>query len=665
MAGDIDRLLRHPVWRGANLSRLIPLADSAHEIEVAPDDILFRRFHPACDFYLLCAGEIEHETEDAAGAVPAGSVSWPWAAVGWSGFLSPQRYTTTARATSPLRLLAWRHDDLATCFYADPGIAIAFLKIVVDSVWRQLETARTARIAAVPASDIAAPVRAPNDEAPARRFVPSALSILRRSAFYEQFDDSSLVSLAESATLSQFDTGAVICSQDALLRGVPVLVRGTASGFFEDQPRGSATGSHFRSISGLGAVVAGVPRSDGTTRAESTIVASAPCAVYWISADAIDAHLQRDPEFGRSYMQRNLARISNLLSAARVSASDAGEEPEIAAVSRLLRHSQTRIPVNSELNKLPHLLGNSLTVPNALAVLRTVRETGCYDERSLARSCEEQLTGIRREAQFLRDVLDAYVTVVEAPPSATPNVLRDQCDTQVARAFEHLDREIHDEHKLPAESGNVFIINHLGCPPYYEFPNGYHFSFDTAFISVALSRRYGHAPVRVVRQSPGAEYGHNLFYSRLGHIEVPTLESGIESTDPGEIEALRRRASEHLVTRGIDCLTAGQNVLMCPEGQSQRAADSPARFYSGAFRLALAMRPEPLIVPIAIAGFDRRYKDSRLVAVVGDPFRVSDRLEQSCDTDLRAFLDSYREEFAIGVREAQTLSLPTRHAAVA
>jgi hypothetical protein len=400
-------------------------------------------------------------------------------------------------------------------------------------------------------------------------------------------------------------------------------------------------------------------------RAESTVVASSPCVLYSISADAIDAHLQRDPEFGRSYMQRNLARISNLLSAARVSVSDDGDEPEVAAVSRLLRHSQTRIPVNSELNKLPHLLGNSLTVPNALAVLRTVRETGCYDERSLARSCEEQLAGIRREAQFLRDVLDAYVNVVEAPASTSPDVLRDECDKQVARAFAHLDREIHNEHKLPAESGNVFIINHLGCPAYYEFPNGYHFSFDTAFISVALSGHYGHAPVRVVRQSPGAEYGHNLFYSRLGHIEVPTLESGVESADPRALEALRRQAAEHLVTRGIDTLSAGQNVLICPEGQSQQAADSPARFYSGAFRLALGMTPEPLIVPIAIAGFDRRYKGSRLVAVIGDPFRISDRLEQSCDTDLRAFLNAYRDEFAVGVREAQALSLQTRHAAVA
>jgi CRP-like cAMP-binding protein len=193
MAGDIDRLLRHPVWRSTNLSRLIPLADSARELDVATDEVLFRRFHPAQDFYLLSAGEIAHETEDDASAIPTDSVSWPWAAIGWSGFLSPQRYTTTARATGPVRLLAWRHDDLATCFYADPGIAIAFLKVVVDSVWCQLEAARVARLAAVPASDIAAAMRAPSGEPSTRRFVPSALSILRRSAFYEQFDDSSLI----------------------------------------------------------------------------------------------------------------------------------------------------------------------------------------------------------------------------------------------------------------------------------------------------------------------------------------------------------------------------------------------------------------------------------------------------------------------------------------
>ena len=209
------------------------------------------------------------------------------------------------------------------------------------------------------------------------------------------------------------------------------------------------------------------------------------------------------------------------------------------------------------------------------------------------------------------------------------------------------------------------ILNHLPCPEYYAFPNGYHFSFDTAFTSVLLNRRYGHSPVRIVRQSPGAEYGHNLFYSRLGHITVPTIESGIADASRETLAELRAQSARQLFEAGAECLAQGSNLLVCPEGRSQQAARSPARFFSGAFRLALAVEPEPFIVPVALAGFDRRYRDSKLVAVVGKPFKLSDAMQRSGCSELRDFLDGYRREFARDVREAQALSAADSPAQVA
>ena len=47
--------------------------------------------------------------------------------------------------------------------------------------------------------------------------------------------------------------------------------------------------------------------------------------------------------------------------------------------------------------------------------------------------------------------------------------------------------------------------------------------------------------IRVVRESPEAEFGHNLFYRRLGHITVPTIESGLANVTEQEFAALRRR----------------------------------------------------------------------------------------------------------------------------
>jgi 1-acyl-sn-glycerol-3-phosphate acyltransferase len=139
---------------------------------------------------------------------------------------------------------------------------------------------------------------------------------------------------------------------------------------------------------------------------------------------------------------------------------------------------------------------------------------------------------------------------------------------------------------------------------------------------------------------------------------VPTEESGLAVTAE-EKERMRRISAERFIEAGRDALTAEFNLLICPEGQSQKAEDSPARFFSGAFRLAQQCEREPLIVPIALAGFDRRYKHTKLVASIEKPFRLSALLGDRDPKALRPFLDRYRLEFAEAVRGAEQRSRMT------
>ena len=469
-------------------------------------------------------------------------------------------------------------------------------------------------------------------------------------------------------------------AQGESLDGLWVLAGGSADSFFSarevdggglgtghggggGKSRGEGAGEsrgerlvRFLSLPARGGVAAGVPAVDGGFRAEATVRAVSPCWFYRIPTESMESLIEEDPEFGRSFAQRQLTRLSHLIAAARVPRPSADEEPEIVALKSVLHQNQARIPVTSELHKVPHLLAHRLTTRSALACLGNVRGTGSYAERAVARVCSDVLAGVQAEVGFYEEVLNAYAAVTDAPEDSSPAELRGRCDRIMNVAFSHLRTEIRGREHLPESPGHIAIINHLCCPAYYQLPNDYHFSFDTAFVSVLLRTAYGESPVRVVRQSPGVEYGHNLFYSRLGHITVPTLESGIETTAPDELERLRREAAEEFFRRGRAAIGRGENVLICPEGQCQKSVNSPARFYSGAFRLALKTEPEPYIVPIAIAGFDRRFKDVRLVARVQPPFRLSEAIARQGTNDLREFLDGYRAEFAAAVRDAQRLS---------
>lgn len=674
MTSAIDAFLDHPVWSDTHRSRLIPLGESAKVRRHGRGEILFKRFHPADQLLLLREGSVAHETggDGEGGSWPMGNVAWPWAALGWSGFLPQRRNGTTARTLTPVELVTWEHDDLARIFYSDPLLAVSFFRIVLDSVRRQFEWIRGERLAAQSRGPIHDRPPATGEQRARQAFAPGIITALRRSAFFAQFDDSALQRLAANAELTRCDPGTELVAQGESLDGLWVLAGGSADSFFstrEVDGRGLGTGHvgcegesqgerlvRFVSLPARGGIAAGVPAVDGGFRAEATVRAVSPCWFYRIPTESIETLIEQDPEFGRSFAQRQLTRLSHLIAAARVPKPSADEEPEIVALKSVLHQNQARIPVTSELHKVPHLLAHRLTTRSALASLGNVRGTGSYAERAVARVCADMLAGVKLEVGFYEEVLNAYAAVTDAPKDSKPAELRGRCDRIMNMAFSHLRTEIRGKEHLPESPGHIVIINHLCCPAYYQLPNDYHFSFDTAFVSVLLRTAYGESPVRVVRQSPGVEYGHNLFYSRLGHITVPTLESGIETTSPDELERLRREAAEEFFRRGRAAIGRGENVLICPEGQCQKSVNSPARFYSGAFRLALKTEPEPYIVPIAIAGFDRRFKDVRLVALVQPPFRLSEAMPRQGTDNLREFLDDYRARFASAVKDAQRLS---------
>ncbi len=104
----------------------------------------------------------------------------------------------------------------------------------------------------------------------------------------------------------------------------------------------------------------------------------------------------------------------------------------------------------------------------------------------------------------------------------------------------------------------------------------------------------------------------------------------------------------------------GSNVVICPEGACTATVESPLRFRPGAFRLAAHVRPEPLLVPIAVANFDKKLTRTTTAAVVHPPFRLSDFVADP--TDEPALLEFINQQlgprFRGWVREAAELAGP-------
>ena len=288
--------------------------------------------------------------------------------------------------------------------------------------------------------------------------------------------------------------------------------------------------------------------------------------------------------------------------------------------------------VHSPLHELPHLLGSPLTVGEAFEILGKLARSDDVLERNLARLCQEMLRDVRREHEFFQALRNVYDAVVRAPSMMPPADVRKLCARGFQTAFRQVRCVLAGEEHLPSEPGQI----------------------DSHFVSaMVLDRKYGDGGIRVVRHSRGTEYGHQDYYDRLGHIAVYTHESDrLDET----LEQRHHRRSQFYETAARH-LRAGTNLILSPEGTSYWTEDSPGPFKPGAFRLAASLDPEPWIVPVAVAHFDRRVHSTVCAAVIKPPFRVSEVLSDPTDREqLRAFLIELRENYRRYVKEARRLA---------
>jgi hypothetical protein len=265
------------------------------------------------------------------------------------------------------------------------------------------------------------------------------------------------------------------------------------------------------------------------------------------------------------------------------------------------------------------------------------------------------LAGVHRELDFYRGLQKTYEVVANAPPDAPPEETRKNCMEAFIRLFGWTRHVIRGMENLPERPGNIVIMNHLENHPDNLLPNDFRLTLDTHFVSsMILYQKYGQAPIRVIRKPLAGWYGFQQYFDRLDYIYVYAGDVDEEDRDRQLTRDDRRR---QFLERARTHLLAGRNVVIAPEGQCAYTEESPKPFKAGAFRLAAFVRPEPLIVPVAVANFDKQITRTRTAAIVLPPFRLSERVVDPADDDaLFAFTGRYTAEYRGYVERAVRLA---------
>jgi len=483
----------------------------------------------------------------------------------------------------------------------------------------------------------------------------STTELLRESPFFETFAPDDIAALAGHALMRSVPAGEVILRENEPAEALYMIVAGKVRLSFETsgtflKPGAPGGDALIRTLTEPGRVI-GWSALVEPYHYRATATAIEETHLLLFERQWLERRAEENPQFGVELMTRILWVLGNRLRETRIRLVASRYEREAIAIRALLEQSASQLSVTSPLHKLPIYLESRLTLSDAFHTLEVLRKHGDPFEASLARMCLEILENVRKELEVYRRLQRIYETVSEAPADATPEEVRRRCCVEFCRLFKRLDHIIEGEENLPSESGHIFIMNHLVGHPENALPNDFHLTLDTHFVScMLLSRKYGEPPVRVVRKSHPDEYGHQKYFDRLGYIYVYAKHV---DEDEGNSKLLAEHRRRKFLETAARCLREGKNLVICPEGTCTVTERSPLPLKAGAFRLAAFVEPEPLIVPVVVANFDRKITRTTLVAHVHEPFHLSDHVPKPVqDHALFTFIADLGERIRFWVRDA-------------
>ncbi len=658
---DVDFLAVLPDWALDRLARDASIAEF-------PAGAFITRQHEKADTaYFLTHGNAQVFLRfEGAGDLLIETLSESTPALGWSVFRPPYRYTASTRAETPCTAVAVPRQAFAEVFAEEPALEFHVLQQVARVVAERLERTVDLLLGRDEAADAAAEARtepigqssaAPAQAGPHGTTLPTdALAILQDAPFFEHFSGVELDLLVERARVEQFRAGEHIIHRGAAANSFHMLLSGTARLVYSDalpaMPQEAFSSQTIREpgrVIGWSALVEPFSYRAGA-------VAVADCRTLAFDHIELLEIAEEHPEFGRRLMVQVLWLLGSRLRETRMRMVARRYDDEVIAIRALIDQHAEELSVSSPLHKLPHFLQNRVTVPDAITAMELLAVDGDAVERSLAVSCLDLMVKIRRELALYQQLQAVYQDVAGTAPGTDPAEVRRRCSRAFVELFEQTDYVIEGLERLPERpGGHLVIMNHLSNDESNAMPSGFHLTMDSHFVSaMILFRTYGRAPIRVIRKSSPDEYAHQMYYDQLGYIYVfrsavdPAEIGGGQSTEERR-EAFLRQARGHLAR--------GENIVICPEGECTTTDHSPLPFRSGTFLLAARTNPEPLIIPISLANFDKQLTRTTLAATIHEPFRMSDVLPPDAPVEaLYAWVKDYQRTFAGYVAQTRQLA---------
>ena len=245
---------------------------------------------------------------------------------------------------------------------------------------------------------------------------------------------------------------------------------------------------------------------------------------------------------------------------------------------------------------------------------------------------------------YLKNELNnLFKKVIKLPDNLNPYDVREFCSRETTKIFSKINYIIKGSENLPYEQNSIFIYNHLNNPIDYSVSTNFQITLDSHFISsLILYKYYNNAGNRVVRCSLENELAHKNYYEKFDYIRVFAERFIPKTMNYKQVKEFNKGFYSH----SIDNLKKGVGIIVSPEGFSLKTEESPGIFKLGVFKLATIVKPEPKIVPVVMANFDKLLSKSLYKCEIMRPFKMSDHgIYGPNDPKLLSFIESFNAKY--------------------
>ncbi len=478
---------------------------------------------------------------------------------------------------------------------------------------------------------------------------------IKDTAFLAFLNEEDLKKLLDYSSIKLFSANEYITAEGQLSDGINILLKGKVDATFTSI-KDKKIEKNTRTIARSG-VALSLSSGVHETNSPYTIKATRDTTIIKFSNEFIDNLISKDPDLALKFLKRELWQLGKYIqSSSGLTTYPAKDEAEL--FNYLLSDNSSRIPVNSKLYNIPHLLKNHLTHSLAFDIIYEVVVTGNENEKSIASLMIDAMSGLERKNRFFNQLTKIYNRVATSQNEFNKKTLQKLTNADFIKAFDQVPYVIKGMENLPDEPTNIFFYNHLASIDENTLANGHSFSIDSHFISAKiLFPKYGDGGQRIARYSRNTEFWRYNYYENLDYIFVHTPESDrLEETDKE-----KKKRKEKLFVETQNIFDQKRPLVIAPEGTSETddniTINSPGPFKPGAFLIASELEPEPLLVPIALANFDHSISNAIYCAVIKKPIKIKDYVKDIKNKkELEKFLTDYRKKFRSYVEEAIDLS---------